>query len=491
MKKQIIKLIVFNLLLSLLPCITVYAAETINQKNSDGVINDINKAFSFTSQPVENFVNEMQTKSVTDKDYPIIDAFKSNVENDNEVENTTIKGTVETNAILSLDDAIKLALANNPKIASAISTTEIYKTKIGQAWSAYFPNLYASVGYDRIKAISPAEQMIFDFGKAKAQVNIAKKTLTSTENNLQETINSVIYSVKDAYYSLLYAIQQEQVYADTVERYDMHLKQARAFYDIGVKPKLDVITAEYNLSNAKLGHIKAKNDVEIAIANLNNAMGLPEYANYSIDEKIKLKKYEYDFKPMIDKAYDVRPELLAAKNKAEASEILVKASKRAFAPDLTVSGSYGVGGTKPTQDYGYSFGGGLSYPVTNLMYLKKQVDEAKATAKKDVADYELNKHSVYLAVKNAYINMSEMEETVPVTRNAMAQAKEQYDLASGRYKVGIGDIIELKDAENVYRNAQLSYYYSILNYNVSVANIEKVVGVPIEQIAKIINSVDL
>ena len=271
----------------------------------------------------------------------------------------------------------------------------------------------------------------------------------------------------------------------------MHLKQANAYYNIGVKPKLDVITAEYNLSNAKLGHIKAKNEIEIAMASLNNAMGLPEYSNYSIDEKIKLKKYEYKFDEMITKAYDVRPELLAAQKKAEASGLLVRASKRAFTPDLKVAASYNLGGIKPDQDYGYAFGGSLAYPITNLMLLKKQVDEAKATAKKDDADFQKVKQDVYLAVKNAYLVLFETEQTVPVTKNAMLQAQEQYELASGRYKVGIGEIIELKDAENTYRNSQLDYYNAILNYNVAVANIEKVVGIPIEQIAKILESTDL
>ena len=62
----------------------------------------------------------------------------------------------------------------------------------------------------------------------------------------------------------------------------------------------------------------------------------------------------------------------------------------------------------------------------------------------------------------------------------MDQAKEQYDQASGRYKVGLGDAIELKDAETTFRNAQLDYYNSLLNYHVSAANLERLMGVPLE-----------
>ena len=498
MKKKFYKYITV-FLICLLGNISAFAAES-----SSAVIENV------TADNIQETIKDIRENSKNNEDYPIIDAFKQS-ENKSENEgNTTVKGSIETNAIMSLDDAIRLALANNPAIMSAISNTEIYQSKIGQAWSGYFPTISAGIGYDRTKTLMPmmsgtkfepfnyfktvsltAEETLFDFGKTKSQADIAKKSYLATKDNLQATINDTIYSVKEAYYALLYTIQKEAVYQDTVTRYEMHLEQANAYYQIGVKPKIDVLTAEYNLSNAKLGHIKAQNEVDMATAALNNAMGLPELANYSIDEKIKLKKYEYNFDEMITKAYDVRPELLAAQKRAEASNLLVRASKRAFTPDLKIAASYNLGGKTPGQDYGYSFGGSLAYPVTNLMKLKKEVDEAKATAKKDSADFQKIKQDVYLDVKNAYLTLYETEQTVPVTKSAMLQAQEQYELASGRYKIGVGEIIELKDAENTYRNSQLDYYNAILKYNVAVANLEKVIGIPIEQIAKVLKSMDL
>jgi len=464
-----------------------------------------------TADNIQQVITDIRESSKNNENYPVIDAFKQSEDvPDKEKESITVKGSIETNAIMSLDDAIKLALANNPAIMSAISNTEIYQSKIGQAWSQYFPSFSAGIGYDRTKTLMPmmsgvkfspfdyyktvsltAEETLFDFGKTKTQADIAKKSFLATKDNLQATINDTIYAVKEAYYALLFAIQKEEVYQDTVSRYEMHLEQANAYYNIGVKPKIDVLTAEYNLSSAKFGHIKAQNDIELAMAALNNAMGLPELANYSIEEKIKLKKYDYRFDEMIKKAYEVRPELLAAQKRADASNLLVRASKREFTPDLKIAASYNLGGRTFSQDYGYTFGGSLSYPVTNLMRLKKQIDEAKATANKDSADFQKIKQDVYLAVKNAYLNLYETEQTVPVTKNAMLQAQEQYELASGRYKIGVGEIIELKDAENTYRTAQLDYYNAILQYNVAVANLEKVIGIPIEQIANVLESMDL
>lgn len=321
--------------------------------------------------------------------------------------------------------------------------------------------------------------LLFDFGKTKASANISKKTFEAAENNLQGNVNDIIYQVKNSYYNLLYAMQQVAVYEDTVANYEIHLKQAKAYYDIGTKAKIDVTTAAYNLDNAKLSLIQARNSVDMSYAQLNNAMGLPEFADYEIKEKLTSKKYDVIFDDVIKTAYDQRPQLLAAQKKMEGSQLLIKSSKVAFLPDVKGFGNYTNGGKSPGSDYSYQIGAQVAYQNVNLLLLKQQVDEAKLTYLKDKADFDTQRQSVYLEVKQAYIQFKNAQESIPVALSSMKQAKEQYDLASGRYKVGLGDAVELKDAENTYRTSQLSYYNTLTQYNVSAANLEKVVGAPI------------
>ena len=274
-------------------------------------------------------------------------------------------------------------------------------------------------------------------------------------------------------------MQQEKVMVDSVHDFQVHLEQANAFYRIGTKAKIDVLTAEYNLGKAKLDLIKSKNTVKLAYASVNNAIGQPEFENYAIDENLETRTYEVALNDMLNTAFETRPEYLAAKKKADASKLLVKASKRAFLPDLNAFASFQYGGRNPGKDTSYQFGGNLSYSNFNGLLLKKQVDEAKATANKDIADLENTRQSVYLEVKQAYIDLQNAKDSIPVSQLAMMQAKEQYDLASGRYKVGLGDAVELKDAENTYRKAQLEYYSNLMNYNIAAANLERVTGAPI------------
>ena len=148
---------------------------------------------------------------------------------------------------------------------------------------------------------------------------------------------------------------------------------------------------------------------------------------------------------------------------------------------MSAFGSYQYGGREINSDYGYQIGAQLQYSGVNLMLLKKQVDEATATYKKAVADYEKERQDVYLDVKSAYISLMNSFDSIRVSKLALQQAKEQQYQAFRRYQVGMGDAIEFKDSENTYLNAQLDYYNVLLNYNINAAEIERVIGAPIHE----------
>ncbi|MBR6723630.1 TolC family protein [bacterium] len=407
----------------------------------------------------------------------------------------------DMNGEVTLSDCIKLAITHHPTIMSAISNAEIYKSKIGQAWSKYFPTISAGTSYSRndmfmtmggnfarmiqqkhnmfyIPTLS-ADMLLFDFGKTKAQADYAKRTWESTRYDAETSIENVIYNVKVRYYNMVFAKLQKMVYENTVEDYELQLKQATAYYDIGKKAKIDVTYADYNLGKAKLNLIKAKNTEELASVELANAVGIPELENVVLKDSLVETEYSVNFPDLIKTAEESRPSLLAAKKRMDAAELAVRSTKRAFAPNISGFGSYNYGGRQIDADYGYSAGIQLNYSAFNIMLLKKQVDEANATYKKFVADYEQERQNVYLDVKSAYINLMNSYDSIAVSKLALQHAKEQQYQAFRRYQVGLGDAIEFKDSENTYLNAQLDYYSTLLQYNVNAAELERVIGAPI------------
>ncbi len=414
------------------------------------------------------------------------------------IEYSTLNGEV------TLADCIKLAISNHPAIVSAISNAEIYESRIGQAWSNYFPTISAGASYSRNDMLNTmgnsaymrmmtqrynmfyvptitANMLLFDFGKTKANADLARKNYESSRYDAETSIESVIYNVKVAYYNMVFAQAQKIVYEDTVKDYELQLKQAEAYYKIGKKAKIDVTTAQYNLGNAKVNLIKAKNTLELASVELANAVGIPEMENVVLKDGMNTKMYDVNFPDLIKTAEDSRPSLLSAKKKLDAAELNIRSAKRAFTPDLSAFGSYDHGGRQISADYGYQVGVQFNYTSLNLMSLKKQLDEANATYKKYAADYEQAKQNVYLEVKSAYISLLNSHDSLGVAKLALQQAKEQQYQAFRRYQVGLGNAIEFKDAENTYLNAQLSYYSNLIDYNVNAAELERVIGAPIKE----------
>ncbi len=411
----------------------------------------------------------------------------------------------DMNGEVTLTDCIKLAITHHPAIMSAISNSEIYHSRVGQAWSNYFPTIGAGVSYSRNDMLMTmrsggqysgmmnrrydqyytptlsANMLLFDFGKTKSNADMAKRSFESSRYDAETSIELVIYNVKVAYFNMIFAEAQKVVYEDTVKDYELQLKQAKAYYEIGKKAKIDVTTAEYNLGNAKVNLIKAKNTLELASVQLANAVGIPELENVILKDKLNSKAYDVNFDDLLKTAEASRPSLLSAKKLMDAAELGVRAAKRAFTPDISANGSYMRGGYSMNADYGYQLGLQLNYTNLNLMLLKKQVDEAKATYKKYMADYEQQKQNVYLEVKSAYISLMNSHDSLDVSKLALQQAKEQQYQAFRRYQVGLGNAIEFKDAENTYLNAQLNYYSNLLDYNVNAAELERVVGAPIKE----------
>ena len=445
---------------------------------------DTAQAFSFKK-------NKNNTQSAS-TNYPTPVSYKNG-----EIEQPHL--TNDVYSILTLSDCIANAIKYNPSIQASLYNEDIYKSRIGQAWASYFPvisagvdvsrtgnrysggnllNQYQTMGY--IPSVS-ADMLIFDFGKTKATADMAKRLYEANKEDTKENINTIIYNIKSTYYNVLFAQAQVKVYEDTVADFKLQLDQAWGFYKYGTKPKIDVVTAEYNLGKAKLNLVKAKNVLAVAKVQLSKIMGMPEYTNYELSDELTLNLFDVTEDNALKIAFDVRPELIAAKKTADAAKMNLRASRREFTPNLGIYGSYRYGMGSDYNLQSGQIGAGLNYNALNIWRVKKQIDEARAQYNKAIAQYEDVKHDVYFRVKKTYMELETNREAIVIAKLALDQAKEQYRQVTGRYKAGVGNAIELKDGENTYLNARLDFYNAMLNYNTTAANLEREIGLPLKQ----------
>ena len=402
-----------------------------------------------------------------------------------------LKARIEEGEKLSLEQCIELAIENNPNIQAAKNTTAIFEGRIGQAKSNYLPQINLTSGYNRRNASTDAEidessnsyqgnvslnQLIYDFGKTSTQVKIHKIGLEGATADVNNIINEIVYSVKESYYKVLYAIQSKKVYKESVNQYEKQLEQAKAFYEEGLKPKIDVTTAETNLSNAEFNYIKAENEVNTAYADLNNALGVPEALTYDLADDLEFKDYDISLNNAVDEAYESRPDLKGVISQQTAASESVKLAKKDYFPELQAVTGYGLGGREFPLDDSWSVGAEITLPIFNGLLTHNKIKEAKANLNVAKSNQEILKLNIFRDVQKAHISFLQAKKRIPVVEKTVKQAKENYELASGRYEVGVGNPIEVKDAEVTYSNAKLAYYQTLYDYDVARSNLDRVVG---------------
>ncbi|MCQ2754053.1 MAG: TolC family protein [bacterium] len=410
-------------------------------------------------------------------------------------EQKVIQGGIEEVIDVNLDDCIRYALGNNPRIQSALQDIFASDARVKQAWSAFFPQFNWQTGYTRIRQLQlsdaigstlvynyfllgqiSASQLLYDFGVTQNLATIRKLDKQGYKITLTGTVNDVVCEVKDAYYNLQYNIEAKKVAKEMVERYESFYNQAKGYYIAGIAPKVDVTIAEVNLSNSKLMLIQADNAVEIAMARLSNAMGLPYANKYKISDNLRYNPCNITLDEAINIAKESRPEFQLADVRLEASRQNIQLMKKAIFPTITVEGQYQIGGGNWTSNYGYNFGGYLNFPTINGMLVKNQIKEAKALYSKEQANTTNTKNNIYFEIQQAYFSMIEKKNSIPVAYLGSKQAKENYELSYGRYKVGVGNPVELKEAQVQYQNAMLKYYNSLYEFNSARAYLEKYIG---------------
>ncbi len=409
--------------------------------------------------------------------------------------NYVISGSIEKNIDMTLDNCLKLALGNNPQINAAFQDILASDARIKQVWSNFFPTISWQTGYTRLRQLQLSDalgqslefnyyllgqislqEMLYDFGVTQNQATIRKLDYEGYKKTFEAVVNDVIYQTKDAYYNVLYAYENRRVAQDTVDKYQLFYNQAKAFYLTGENPKVDVTIAETNLSNAKLKLIQAENAVNLAIAKLNNVMGVPYIERYDIVDKLQYKPVNMSFEQAIDTARDSRPELKLAEIKVEGVNQTVKLTKKSFFPTLSFEGQYQRGGKSWNSNYGFNIGGYLTFPTINAMLIRNEIKEAKYLYDRELANARNTQNSIYLEIQNAYLKLEEKRNQLPVAILNVKQSRENYELSYGRYRVGEASPTELKDAENTYEQAQLTYYTALYEYNSARAELEKSIG---------------
>ena len=399
---------------------------------------------------------------------------------------------------LTLAEAERIAIQNNPNIGIAHLLTLAQVQVAREARSAWMPTLagdMTAVGahdntritagalnnpsvYDRAAGGLTVSQLITDFGRTHNLVLSAKSTARAQLENERATQQDIALTVDQAFYHALTAQAVLKVAHETVAERQATSEQVGALTKANLRSQVDLSFAQVQLSQAQLLLLDAQNQAETAMAALDAVLGFEQDKQFTLADQTPANPAPppQQAEPLVQQAFTARPDLAAANDNFTAATQFSKAERDLWMP--TVSALAAVGGTPVRADqiqspwYGAA-GANISIPIFNGFLFNAREQEAKLRAGASQQQVRNLRNNIARDVRTAVLNAQDAFQRIGVSREMLKQSNLALDLSQRRYQLGLSSIVELTQAQLAQTQAQIAvndarYAYatslSVLNY---------------------------
>ena len=412
---------------------------------------------------------------------------------------------------LSLEAAEEAALANDHNLKASKYSLQSLHYSVKQTESDLYPTIglsgsltangtlnssqgstyidTSSGGGSRVKVSSGSgvrtnlgvnlsvSQTLYDYSR-KRRIRRAELNEVAALAKYETQRLDTILTLRKAWFAA-YADQVNlDVLREAVANKQLRLKQAQGLYEGGTKARIDVATAESDLSQAELQVIAQETRLAQDWIKLNMAMGQPSHRPYKLvldsywDQGVNLTEAQ-----MAQIALAHRAELLALQAQLRAQLCALELADADKYPSLRASAGVNESGSITPFDGTWNVGISLNWNLFDGFLGKYEKLSAAAAARQLAEQFEQERLTIYSEVISKAVSMRQAASAVEAAESGMAKAQESYRLASARYQVGVGQSVEVSDAEIALSQAQLNYVTAASTYREAKAELIRAVGV--------------
>ncbi|MBR1646507.1 MAG: TolC family protein [Selenomonadaceae bacterium] len=408
-------------------------------------------------------------------------------------------GSVDAAQILNvtLDETIQRAYENNRTIKESVADRERAYWSLSEARRRTNPVLtwnfeaqrfggdyYRNYGYNRSFTNSGTISMpIYQGGRLKEGRRAARFALSSADLSLENTMQDVRLQSTIYYFNVLQYRNLIGVYEEEVVTLQEHLRNVNAQFRVGTVAKVDVLESQVELANAQQNLVNIQNNYDVAVATLNNFIGLPADTVLRPQDTLAYKKYNLKLGDCTAYALQNRADAAMADYAVKQAESERKSAKAGYRPQVSASVSKGLTNenlvSKKITDQ-WAAGISASWNIFDGGITSAQVHEADAalTRAKEVAAQ--TREQIQLEVQQYFLELHAAEKNIGTTQASVALAEENYKIAQVRYAAGVGTNLDVMDASRKLTEARSNYFTALYNYNTAKASLDRYMGVPVE-----------
>jgi outer membrane protein len=405
---------------------------------------------------------------------------------------------------LTLEESIKIALERNLPLHSAIMGVEGSEFRRREAITNFLPlwtgqysftryNTPIVVGIVPVSGLgvvgsrniyevnSTIQQPLFTGGLNLANYRSAKLGVDLSKASVETAKRDVVLQVRVGYFNIIRAEKFVDVAKQAVKQFEAQLEVTKAFFDVGIVPKNDVLQAEVRLANAVQALISTENALATAKASFNTLLIREINTPFEVVDILAYKPFPLGFEAALEEALRQRPEIKAAQVNIDQAKENVKAAKSGFFPTISLAGNYArvsdaaaLNSDSTTERWTIQALASLTlFDWGNTAY-KVGENKVKVTQAEDSKTQLIL--SITFEVKNDYLNMLVAEKSLGVAQKAIEQAEENLRMNEERYKYQVATQTDVLDAVTLLAQARVNYYGALSDFNVAEAQLERGMG---------------
>ena len=402
-------------------------------------------------------------------------------------------GNGYTQQVISLDEAITLTLSNQPVIQQALAQVNAAEAKIDEQKSYYYPRVQSDLTFNRVGPVPAIEflgysfelapannynanisasQLVYDFGKRNAQMELTKQFKLTAQDKIELIKNNLTFQTIRVYYTILFLHKSIDVSDEQISNLEKHLELTRKKVASGSATDFDILTTQVKVATAQ----NQKTDVENALRKqnlvLNSLMGKPSDFPLNLTGEFKVDSSAFDLESLLNNAYGNRLEIKLAQDAEKNALATRQVASLSDRPNLGVMASYGFkNGYQPDLDElvgNWVAGIHASIPIFDGNLKSARVAEAEANIKSSSEQIRELKRSIKLEVEQAAADLEANRLKIKTSTVQVEHAKQAVSRAGNKYKDGVITNLDLIDSETSLAQAKLMYlqveYENVLSY---------------------------
>ncbi|NOR64465.1 MAG: hypothetical protein GQ468_00430 [Candidatus Scalindua sp.] len=388
---------------------------------------------------------------------------------------------------LTLEDAVEIAINNNPLIKSKKHNIGSSEGRVRQAGLLPNPEIEFftqemptnNIGFDQSQNSVALFQKLETGGKRKLRVKAAENEKRVMEMDLQSTIANITAKVKKSFFNVLTTHEELKFAEEALEITKSLMSISNQRFEIGDIARIDVLKAEIELSNAKMRVQNTERKYLNSAKILQTVMGVPDIDLNNLFPISTADTPSLNLDNLNDLLLNNHPALKARKKVVELSVIKISEAKRMAIPDINAT----VGYKRLSATDINTIQAGIEFPLPIFNRNQGKIIEARALSHKAKDDVEVVRNQLLLQLSNAFsLYTSTREQVSFFTYTIVPQSEESLKIARQGYKQGEFDYLEVLDAQRTLANTRISYLKILNELFSSITEIEKFVGVKISDI---------